>query len=220
MVFKSEVYDGDGEFSRLYSVNDIFVQGNYAYAVSPDDYGLIIMDISNPLDPIKKSETANGGDSIYISGNMAYVAGGYGPNDVRIYDVSDPTNPIQKSRVYDGDGEFSKLYTTNSITVSGNYTYVTSRDDNAVTIMKTDSIADLDSFSVTERGNVGVGSASPSATLDIEGFMRLEKYTNAPESCTAAIDGAIALTSNYRGCVCKNGTGWVSFNDGSTACTW
>ncbi|MCP4697733.1 MAG: hypothetical protein GY862_12910 [Gammaproteobacteria bacterium] len=69
-------------------------------------------------------------------------------------------------------------------------------------------------------GNVGIGTSDPKATLDIKGYAKLEKQGAAPDSCDADHDGAIALASTYRMCVCKSGTGWVFTTDGATACVW
>jgi hypothetical protein len=64
----------------------------------------------------------------------------------------------------------------------------------------------------------GIGTATPAAKLDVNGFMRLAKNSSAPATCSATIDGAIALTSARRMCVC-DGTNWTEVNS-ATACTW
>jgi len=66
-----------------------------------------------------------------------------------------------------------------------------------------------------------IGTTSPQAKLDINGFMRMSKNTGAPAACTATIDASIAITSLYTTCICKGGTTtWVSTVDGTTACVW
>jgi hypothetical protein len=76
-------------------------------------------------------------------------------------------------------------------------------------------------FSVFGNGKVGIGTTEPVATLDVNGYMRLNKNTSAPAVCTADNDGAISLTSTYITCVC-NGTSstWVYTSDGTTPCVW
>jgi hypothetical protein len=70
-------------------------------------------------------------------------------------------------------------------------------------------------------GNVGIGTASPQATLDVTGYMRLAKNASQPVACSSTNDGAIALTALYTLCICNGGsTTWVQSKDGSTACTW
>ena len=70
-------------------------------------------------------------------------------------------------------------------------------------------------------GNVGIGTTSPQATLDINGSMRLAKNSSQPVACSSTHDGQIALTHNYTLCICKGGSSsWVQSKDGSTACSW
>lgn len=70
-------------------------------------------------------------------------------------------------------------------------------------------------------GNVGIGTTSPQATLDVNGFMRMSTNAAAPAACTVAINGSIALTSLFTTCACKGATTtWVSTVDGTTACVW
>ncbi|MGB9154813.1 MAG: hypothetical protein WCD70_17210, partial [Alphaproteobacteria bacterium] len=73
---------------------------------------------------------------------------------------------------------------------------------------------------ITSSGNVGLGTATPAATLDVNGTMHLKEYSAAPATCSATEDGVIALTTLYTICVCKNGTGWVTASDGMTSCAW
>ncbi|MFN9066910.1 MAG: hypothetical protein ACK5V3_06755, partial [Bdellovibrionales bacterium] len=74
---------------------------------------------------------------------------------------------------------------------------------------------------ITNTGNVGIGTTTPQATLDVNGYMRLAKNATPPAACGATNDGAIALTSQYTVCVCKGGTStWVSTTNGTTACSW
>ena len=73
---------------------------------------------------------------------------------------------------------------------------------------------------IFEGGNVGVGTASPQTNLDVNGMYHLSANGSQPVACAAGTDGNIARTSHYTMCICKSGTGWVSVNDGSTACVW
>lgn len=68
------------------------------------------------------------------------------------------------------------------------------------------------------RGNVGVGTTSPQATLDVNGYARLKSYNSAPIICNPTYAGSIALNSNYTGCTC-NGSSWIKLSD-ATACIW
>lgn len=74
-------------------------------------------------------------------------------------------------------------------------------------------------LSVDVQGNVGIGSTSPQAKLDVNGDLRLRRNTAAPVTCTTAVAGTIALNSSYMTCVC-NGSSWVRTSDGITNCAW
>lgn len=74
---------------------------------------------------------------------------------------------------------------------------------------------------VDSSGRLGIGTTSPQAHLDVNGYMRLAKNSSQPVACAAGNDGAIALTSSYKMCVCKGATTtWVSASDGSSPCSW
>ncbi|MBM4254179.1 MAG: hypothetical protein FJ146_19615 [Deltaproteobacteria bacterium] len=70
-------------------------------------------------------------------------------------------------------------------------------------------------------GNVGIGTVTPVATLDVAGTMRMAKNASAPYSCDNAHDGALAITSSYTQCICKGASSsWVRVTDGSSTCYW
>ncbi|GEM_PF-895541 len=95
-------------------------------------------------------------------------------------------------------------------------------------------------------GSVGIGTVSPGQPLSVNGIIestsggfkfpdgntqgiaismlsgtiKLTSNVTSPFTCNSSNDGALAATSLYTTCVCKNGTGWVSTADGSTSCAW
>lgn len=74
---------------------------------------------------------------------------------------------------------------------------------------------------VDGNGNLGIATASPQATLDVNGYLRLAKNTTAPATCSGVNDGAIALSSKHTLCICKGASSsWVEAWDGATSCTW
>ena len=66
-------------------------------------------------------------------------------------------------------------------------------------------------------GNVGIGTAGPQATLDVNGFIKLKVNTTDPTPCNGSTAGSIALSQSYNICVC-NSTAWIyKTSDGSGA---
>ncbi len=73
-------------------------------------------------------------------------------------------------------------------------------------------------FEVQDSGYVGINQSNPKATLDVDGFVKLQPYTEPPVACSLDQGGSIALTQSYQLCVC-NTTNWVHPHDG-TSCQW
>ncbi len=71
---------------------------------------------------------------------------------------------------------------------------------------------------VAASGKVGIGTATPVASLDINGVMRLAPKSSV-STCDVGHAGSLGMTSLYSLCVC-NGTGWVEVQDATTACVW
>lgn len=68
---------------------------------------------------------------------------------------------------------------------------------------------------------VGIGTAFPQATLDVNGTMRLAKHSSAPFPCDAAHDATIALTSQYSMCVCNGPQAkWAPTANPGGTCLW
>ncbi len=79
---------------------------------------------------------------------------------------------------------------------------------------------DDEGIRIDSNGKVGIGNSTPAVELDITGVMRLTKNTSAPYTCDATTDAAVAMSNIYLACICRNGTGWVTMKDGTTACPW
>lgn len=72
---------------------------------------------------------------------------------------------------------------------------------------------------IASTGDVGIGTATPKATLDINGTARLKPYSGAePVACNAVHAGTIALTGVYLMCVCNGGI-WRFVRD-DQPCVW
>jgi hypothetical protein len=75
---------------------DLVVEGDLVYCVA---YGeLLILDVSDPLDPVAVSSLADaGGVDITKAGSLLYVASGW--DGIKMIDVSDPGSPFIVGRV-------------------------------------------------------------------------------------------------------------------------
>lgn len=71
---------------------------------------------------------------------------------------------------------------------------------------------------ISSDGFVGIGIASPTVTLDVNGYIKLKKHTTMPVACSSTYDGSLAMTSARRLCVC-DGADWKEVNS-ATACAW
>ena len=94
---------------------DVKVEDNYAY-VALGAAGLVVIDVSNPANPVRVGGYTNGGftRSVAASGNYAFVTDAVG---LQVLDVSYPANP---QRV----GGVANPY-IGTVVVSGNRAYVT-----------------------------------------------------------------------------------------------
>jgi hypothetical protein len=63
-------------------------------------------------------------------------------------------------------------------------------------------------LTVNSTGNVGIGSTSPQATLDVNGYARMTLQSSQPVACSGTNQGAIALNHLAQMCAC-NGTSWI-----------
>lgn len=70
-------------------------------------------------------------------------------------------------------------------------------------------------------GNLGIGTTSPAATLDVNGYAKLKVNASPPATCDAAHEGSIAYTgtTTHYLCFC-DGTGWQQASAPASACAW
>jgi len=98
----------------------IDVVGNYAYLATYYG-GLVIVDVSDPTNPIFAGKVALSGESweVEVRGNYAFMSAGSG---MRVIDVSDKTNPVQVASLNLG------AVVSQAITLSGDYAFLAMRD--------------------------------------------------------------------------------------------
>lgn len=102
------------------------VQGDYAYVISSGNYGLGVVDISNPQNPYLVAGIPYfGGHSIFVAGDYAYCASDSG---LKIISIANPYNPYIIS-------ECNFTTYCDYIYVSNNYTFVRDPINNCVTII-------------------------------------------------------------------------------------
>jgi len=104
------------EFFADIPINDIFVQGSYAF-LSAGDWGLKTFNISDPYGPylVSNYDSSIVAYGIKVGGSYAYV--GDRLKTLQIIDISDPTNPRSA-------GACSDSFPTNNICIQENYAFV------------------------------------------------------------------------------------------------
>lgn len=125
-----EVLEGEAENVELVghiegSFTAVAVEGDYVYAGKQEGteesplYILVILDISNPVDPKKRGqiELTSSIEDLVVSGGYVYVANWY--RGLRIIDVSDPDHPNEVGH-YDPPGR------TLVVALNGDYAYMLS----------------------------------------------------------------------------------------------
>ena len=151
----SAVFDGSGGFGALVRATDVevFTQGGRTYAIvaAALDYGVQIMDITNPVHPAPVSAVFDnsGGFSalnapydvdVFSQGGRTYaIVAAVLDDGVQIIDITNPIHPSPVSAVFDNSGGFSALDGANDVEVfsQGGRTYaiVAALDDDGVQII-------------------------------------------------------------------------------------
>jgi hypothetical protein len=105
---------------------DVFVSGTHAYLVGIDATPfLVVVDISDPHNPVVRGSVPTGGTSVHVSGSLAYVAA---PAGLNVYDVSDPGNVVLLGSTSDLASSPSAVH------VSGHRAYVTMQTSNSLVV--------------------------------------------------------------------------------------
>lgn len=74
-------------------------------------------------------------------------------------------------------------------------------------------------LTILSNGFLGIGTSSPQATLDVDGYARLRKYSSQPIACSGTNDGALAMTSSGTLCTCID-PAWMQTASTTQACVW
>ncbi len=132
----------DPEISEMLAPNSLFISGNYAYiagvaAQVPGQVtrgSLTIIDISNPYAPDGIGQVTSldpeisqmlGSNSVFVSGNYAYVVSNDDGKSLAVIDVSNPSSPNGiAQKIVTNDPQTRQLLDPTSIFISGNYAYI------------------------------------------------------------------------------------------------
>jgi hypothetical protein len=178
---------------------------------------------------INSPSTFNGFSLQFVNPSQAWAIGpnigDFGDGGLRIVDITH-TAYVMTILPTTGNVGIGTQTPDANFAVYGNFS-----TDNGY--IQSDGAGDLSVYSVSgstfvvtggSSGNVGIGTATPQATLDINGFARLTPQGSAPATCSSSNVGAIALTLDFNICIC-NGSTWIFATslDGRTAgqtCQW
>jgi hypothetical protein len=129
-------------------------------------------------------------------------------------------NGNSTSAYYDGTISqygFSGFYNGGNVVIRNAY-YDSSGALNGSAVFIT---AGVGGVRVMDTGAVGVGTTTPQATLDVNGYAKLKINSSAPATCDATHEGSLAYTgtTTHYMCFC-DGASWKQVHSIATACTW
>ena len=154
----SAITDGKDNYAELYGASSITTvtigTSTYALVAAYDDFGVQIIDITDPYNPAPVSNITNGGDYTALSyaidittvkfneSTFALVVSEFS-NGVQIIDITDPYAPTPVVAIFDSAGDgFNRLRNPTSVVIAtideSTYALVATHDDNAVQIIKID----------------------------------------------------------------------------------
>ncbi len=112
--YSSVHVSGDYAFIAYCDLN--FIEG-YLPEILPGGGGLLVVDISDPANPVARGYCATGGtaEDVYVSGSYAYIADG--TNGLRVVNISNPDAPTPV-------GIYNTAGTALGVVVEGSYAYV------------------------------------------------------------------------------------------------
>lgn len=219
-----EIYDGDGEFTKLKGGSAIDVEGNYAYVTSASEDAFTIIDISDPsdMDPIAQVDLSypgnifnsrlNGPEDILVSGDMLYIAS-YLEDKVIIVDISDTSNLSVVSELEDGVGSYTRLDGPKRIGLSDGYLFIASQQEDAITVanVKASILPQL------SAGMITTSQLSVRNTFEVTGDANLVGSLSANFGQFQGGLSVYAESTNTAMTVIQDGTGDIFIaNDGTT----
>jgi len=232
--------DGQGgTATALDGPTGLKVLGSYAYITSYGSTSLSIIDISDPTTPTEAGvikDDGQGGtatvldwpERIDVSGDYAYVTSYDGNNDddaISIIDISDPTTPTEVGVIKDDGhtlgGTATGLNGAWDIEISGRYAYVSSLNDDALSILDISGIEiqsalihSLEAGSTNITGTLSVSQNISGDSLNIGSGGIYSRGSVAASSFVGdgdlTIGGRVTIENNER--VGTSSNNWF-FND-------
>jgi len=158
---------GMGSPNYLNEIRKVEVSGNYAYAAGNSDNSLVAFDISDVANGniTKKAHITGIGSPNYlqnatnlaVSGDYVYVTG-TDDDTLVVFDISDVANGnITKKAHITGAGSPNYLNSPIGVFVSGDYAFVTSYSDHALSVF---DISDVANGNITKKAHIS-GTHSP-----------------------------------------------------------
>lgn len=179
----------NANFSAL---EDIFVQGKYAYIVSSGNDRFITYDISDTTAPVVKGDITAGGtqfdgiNSVHVEGRYAYVTA-FNDDTMSIIDVKNPEVPVlvgtTASSVFIND--------PTDVRVAGKFAYVSSQQENFAVV----DVSDPTNPTVV-GGLTGVASIAGALSLDVSGKFAYVAGFNTDTLQIIELTGIDAPTAN------------------------
>ncbi|NOY05996.1 MAG: DUF1565 domain-containing protein [Chlorobi bacterium] len=105
---------------------DVFVKGKYAYVLDGFRNSLLILDMSDPSNPVQLSSVYMLNlKKVFVQGNYAYVAIESSPYiDFQIINISNPNDPVKKGLLHTKLTDLSGNRYPQALYVQGGYAYI------------------------------------------------------------------------------------------------
>jgi hypothetical protein len=231
-VLRTVMRDGVNGFDRLNGVGSLAWSGNLLIASAFNDDSVVLIDCSVPAAPVLRATLTDGIGGMQgldspvglaVQNNLLAVTAGGTDNAVTLFDIANPALPVLRGTWRDEQSGLHFLNQPGGIVFSGSNVVVTSRGDDAFTVVSPQP----QQAALASEGWVGIGTTRPAAALHVignvvvEGAQGVQIQTQsfaAGDRAEASGDNATALGDNSEASgdgatalgVRTRATGWFS----------